>query len=159
MIIWILYALFQGANEAVGTTAEVIDTNEVINLTDNPIASSESGSVKSIASSVCESAQVEEDLEVFALNPNKIRRTFPLRVAGSDPAQCLNILDSMYEIYYDQEVRILYMIIVLCLDFSTFFEWCYFWKFENIISYNYNYYLYLYRKNMLHNHICIHKMI
>ena len=34
-----------------------------------------------------------------------IKRTFPLQVKGSNPAHCLDMIDQMYNIYYELEVR------------------------------------------------------
>lgn len=38
-------------------------------------------------------------------NPNRIRRTFPLRMRSHDPSQCMGLLDDMYSIYYDHEEK------------------------------------------------------
>lgn len=89
----------QGANED-GLEANTQDV-AASDLTGNPLAdnvetSSSSGSLDS--SIDLDTSTIDE------LNPNKIRRSMPLKTKSCDPAQCTDILDNMYEIYYDQEV-------------------------------------------------------
>ena len=57
-----------------------------------------------------------EEIVVDMQSANKIRRTFPLRKRGADPAQCLDMLDDMYEIYYTQEVRLTFQEWDMCCD-------------------------------------------
>ena len=40
----------------------------------------------------------------------KDRRAFPLRVKNSDPAMCLDLIDDMYEHYFNLEVRSNYLV-------------------------------------------------
>jgi hypothetical protein len=82
-----------------------------VELTDNPIVAAETSASTSSSSSgsldvSLNDAEIaaEEDVVISMANPNKIRRTFPLRKYGQDPAQCYDLLDSMYEIYYETEV-------------------------------------------------------
>lgn len=80
-----------------------IQDSATIDLTGNPLAdptesSSSSGSLNN---------SVDLDVSIGdEFNPNKIRRSMPLRTKSCDPAQCTDILDNMYEIYYDQEVSL-----------------------------------------------------
>lgn len=77
----------------------------VIDLTGNPIAEPFESSSSSSASGSLDTS-IDLDLSVSEdLNPNKIRRSLPMKMKSYDPAQCTDILDNMYEIYYDQEVR------------------------------------------------------
>ena len=70
-----------------------------VDLIENPID-------KSFASSA--SAELStNDITVDLVNPNKIRRSFNLRLKSHDPLQCYDILDNMYNIYYDQEVMLI----------------------------------------------------
>ncbi len=59
----------------------------------------ESSSSASLNSSIDLDVSIDD-----SFNPNKIRRSMPLKMKSNDPAQCMDILDSMYEIYYDHEV-------------------------------------------------------
>jgi hypothetical protein len=84
-----------------------------VDLTDNPIVAAETSASTSSSSSgsldvSLNDAEIasEEDVVISMANPNKIRRTFPLRKCGQDPAQCYDLLDSMYEIYYETEVSL-----------------------------------------------------
>jgi hypothetical protein len=57
----------------------------------------------SASNAVCD--LTADDVEITLAMSNKIRRTVPLRMPNStDPAQCFDLLDQMYEIYYTQEV-------------------------------------------------------
>jgi len=77
----------------------------VIDLTGNPIAEPAESSSRSSASGSLDTS-IDLDLSVSEdLNPNKIRRSLPMKMKSYDPAQCTDILDSMYEIYYNQEVK------------------------------------------------------
>jgi hypothetical protein len=42
----------------------------------------------------------EEDLTIHI-----IQRSLPLRANGSEPGQCLDIIDKMYNVYYELEVK------------------------------------------------------
>ena len=77
----------------------------VIDLTGNPIAEPAESSSSSSASGSLDTS-IDLDLSVSEdLNPNKIRRSLPMKMKSYDPAQCTDILDNMYEIYYNQEVK------------------------------------------------------
>lgn len=77
-------------------------------MTGNPVAMAQTtNSTPSLDTSelASSSSTADEEMVISTVNPNKIHRTFPLRKQNQDPAQCYDILDSMYEIYYTEEVR------------------------------------------------------
>lgn len=86
-------------NESQSNSVPTYDT-QIIDLTDNQVASdsivSEDTSTLSIGS--------DSNIKINLLDPNRIRRTLPLRLKGIEPAQCHDVLDEMYSIYYDNEV-------------------------------------------------------
>jgi hypothetical protein len=86
-------------------------------------ASSESSSSETLNSSsstdVDASVLEGEEIVVDMQSANKIRRTFPLRKRGADPAQCLDMLDDMYEIYYTQEVRLSHHSCGVCVELAS----------------------------------------
>lgn len=92
----------QGANEP-GSTEVEFQGSETIDLTGNPLTDQQTESSSSSSASLNNSIELELSVD-DSLNPNKIRRSIPLKMKSSDPAQCMDMLDSMYEIYYDQEV-------------------------------------------------------
>ena len=99
----------QGANEVQTTSVEAAEAGAPGSSTDNPVlgskGSAKSSPTESLGSSKSSQALLAEDEIVINMSdPNKIRRTFPLRMKGQDPSQCLDILDSMYELYYQNEV-------------------------------------------------------
>lgn len=47
---------------------------------------------------------VDLDLEEEDVAVHIIQRTLPLRAKGSEPGQCLDIIDKMYNVYYELEV-------------------------------------------------------
>ena len=69
-----------------------------IDLIENPIDKSFSSSFSAELST--------NDITVDLVNPNKIRRSSNLRLKSHDPLQCYDVLDDMYNVYYDQEVML-----------------------------------------------------
>ena len=93
-----------------------MDGNKVIDLTETSAESEPANS--SLNSSTMVDVSVS-DVSVLVDDPNKIRRTVPLRLRGADPAQCFDILDQMYELYYKQEVnrpQLLLPLLSVCID-------------------------------------------
>jgi len=52
------------------------------------------------SSSGCDPDAKQEELPLHV-----IRRTLPLKTRSSDPAQCVDIVDRMYNVYYELEVN------------------------------------------------------
>lgn len=107
----------QGANDAVATSSEVLEERERVLPTSSLEAGSSAASEELLdiesSSSASLNTSVEldvstDDVAVECANPNKIKRSLPLRLKAHDPAQCTDILDSMYELYYEYEVRTCY---------------------------------------------------
>ena len=110
-----MYCLyFQGASDAAVTRTEDLEEREHVLATSSMASSSAATSEQPIELESSSSASLNssteldvstDDVTVVWVNPNKIKRTLPLRLKAHDPAQCTDILDSMYELYYEYEVR------------------------------------------------------
>lgn len=124
MIFIHIFIILKGANDAVATSSEVLAEREHVQAASSSSmassssaaapeevqevrSSSSSASVESVDSSSADlDVSAEDDITVVWENPNKIKRSLPLRLKAHDPAQCTDILDSMYELYYENEVRL-----------------------------------------------------
>jgi hypothetical protein len=61
------------------------------------------------------------DVKQEILPIHNIRRSLPLHISSSNPAQCLDMIDRMYNIYYEIEVIIIFFIInIMCSSIFPF---------------------------------------
>lgn len=94
---------------------KVNNPDNIVDLTENPINADGNKSFESTTTLEL----LTEDISTEVLNPNKIHRTFKLRMHGSDPKQCYELLDDMYNIYYENEVKFSFYLVIrvdsLCL--------------------------------------------
>ena len=103
----------QSTNEVAPATSSSGSSNgaeQVIDLTEH--AADHDVNTSTSSSTLVDTTADEIVLDF--INPNKIRRTIPLRLKAHDPAQCFDMLDDMYAIYYDQEVRLVLFLVCYC---------------------------------------------
>lgn len=88
---------------------EETNDEDAVDLTDNPLNPEDNNNSTSADVSMLSDGALNESTDDRRAsssskpNPNRIRRTFPLRMRSHDPSQCMGLLDDMYAIYYDHE--------------------------------------------------------
>lgn len=94
----------EGGSDAQGAVAEAPTGASSSSSANADSAADGHAKKKRRSSSGCDPDAKQEELPIHV-----IHRTMPLKMRCADPAQCIDMIDRMYNVYYELEVRLVHM--------------------------------------------------